>query len=206
MVKFAPVTKYKDADLPLPTRETKNAAGYDFVVAKDTVVPSYIEQMLNLKDIISSSNEEHIILDGDSYPTLTLDEIKSYTSSTKIKPTLVSTGMKCYLNPDTYLQLTVRSSTPLKHWLILANAQGIIDSDYADNLDNEGEIFMQLINLGPYPILLKKGDRIAQGIIHHYVKTDDDNAAGKRTGGFGSTDHQTWNPFTNSWETRSGQN
>ena len=63
----------------------------------------------------------------------------------------------------------------------------IIDADYVDNLDNEGAIFFQVINLFPYPILLKKGDVIGQGIIKHYETIDDDNATARRCGGLGST-------------------
>jgi dUTP pyrophosphatase len=116
-----------------------------------------------------------------------LTEMAALTKSKKAKPTLVSTGVKCQLNPDCYLELSVRSSTPLKYWLILANSVGIIDSDYYNNPDNEGEIFLQLINLSPYNIQLHKGDVIGQGIIKKYEITDDDNATGNRLGGFGST-------------------
>ena len=63
----------------------------------------------------------------------------------------------------------------------------IIDSDYADNPDNEGHIYFQIINLSPYDIQLQKGDIIGQGIIKKYLTTDDDAANGKRVGGFGST-------------------
>ena len=35
-----------------------------------------------------------------------------------------------------------------------------------------------------------KGDRIMQGIITSYAVTEDDEAKGKRNGGFGSTDGQ----------------
>jgi dUTP pyrophosphatase len=52
----------------------------------------------------------------------------------------------------------VRSSTPLKYWLIMANGVGIIDADYYNNPSNEGEIFLQFINLGPYPVLIQKGE------------------------------------------------
>ena len=38
--------------------------------------------------------------------------------------------------------------------------------------------------LAPY---LKKGDVIGQAIFMKYLVTDDDNAQGERTGGFGST-------------------
>jgi len=64
---------------------------------------------------------------------------------------------------------------------------GIIDADYYNNPDNEGEIFFQIINLSPVPIYLKAGDRIGQGIIHKYEKTVDDEVTETRTGGFGST-------------------
>jgi dUTP pyrophosphatase len=91
------------------------------------------------------------------------------------------------LDPNTYLELSVRSSTPLKYWLFMANSVGIIDADYYNNIDNEGEIFFQLINLSPYPIKLCKGDIIGQGIIKPYLTTEEDQATGVRTGGFGST-------------------
>ena len=93
------------------------------------------------------------------------------------------------------LELSVRSSTPLKYWLILANGVGIIDADYYDCEANEGEIFFQLINLSPYPIQIKKGDIIGQGIIKKYYKTSDDTQFNKtRAGGFGSTDDVAVSP------------
>ena len=109
------------------------------------------------------------------------------TKELKSKITLVSTGMKCHLNPGQYLELSVRSSTPLKHWIICGNSVGIIDADYCDNPDNEGEIFFQLVNLSPFAIQLKRGDKIGQGIIKSYGITDNDAATGERLGGFGST-------------------
>ena len=63
----------------------------------------------------------------------------------------------------------------------------IVDRDYYNNPDNEGEIFLQMINLAPFDILIQKGDKIGQGIIKTYNLTDDDAATGMRLGGFGST-------------------
>jgi dUTP pyrophosphatase len=60
--------------------------------------------------------------------------------------------MKCKLDPGTYLELSVRSSSPLKYWLMMANSVGIIDADYYNNESNEGEIFFQIYNLSPYNI------------------------------------------------------
>ena len=80
-----------------------------------------------------------------------------------------------------------RSSTPLKYWLVMANSEGIIDADYYNNPDNEGHIYLQLINLSPFPIKLQKGECVAQGIICPYGLTEDDIHGGKRMGGHGST-------------------
>lgn len=177
MIKFEKVSRFADVDIPTPSRKTANSAGYDFVVAEDTVIPSYSSDILGTL-IAVGEHVDH---------ALTLDEVATITKKTMAKPTLVSTGMKCELNSDTYLELSVRSSSPLKYWLILANGVGIIDADYYNNPDNEGEIFFQLINLSPYTIHLKKGDAIGQGIIKRYMKTYDDDADGERVGGFGST-------------------
>ena len=95
--------------------------------------------------------------------------------------------LKCKMEDNEYLQIVARSSTPLKYWLIVANAPGIVDADYYNNPDNEGEIFVQVINLSPFTIKLKKGDKIAQGIISRYYTVEDDVRDGERTGGFGST-------------------
>ncbi len=188
MIKFEKVKRFKDVDFDLPTRKTAQSAGYDFVVAEDVIIPPYDHQM---NALISKSlfgpfdNDEGKFFDCDG--AISLNKLAAVTKELKAKPTLVSSGVKCYLEPDTYLELSVRSSTPLKYWLMCANGVGIIDADYRDNPDNEGEIFFQLINLSPYPIAIKKGDIIGQGIIKSYLTTDDDAASGERIGGFGST-------------------
>ena len=65
---------------------------------------------------------------------------------------------------------------------------GIIDADYADNPDNEGAIYFQVINLSPFNIKLEKGEIIGQGIIKKYGVTEDDcPEQEERFGGFGST-------------------
>jgi dUTP pyrophosphatase len=118
---------------------------------------------------------------------VTMELMAKFTKETGFKPTLVSTGMKCKLDPDTWLQLSVRSSSPLKYWLMMGNGIGVIDADYYNNPDNEGEIFFQIYNLSPFNIQIKKGEAIGQAIILPYDVTEDDVAGGKRTGGFGST-------------------
>lgn len=174
MAYFTPVSKYADSGLPLPRRKTQHSAGYDLVAAQDTIIPSFWNHLEVLK--------------LTSQGTYDLKDVATITKSTGVKPTLVSTGLKCCgLKENEYLELSVRSSTPLKYWLVLANGIGIIDADYADCSGNEGEIFLQLINLAPFDIRVQKGEAIGQGIIKNYLTTEDDVAAGERVGGFGST-------------------
>lgn len=177
MPSFEKVSRFADLDIALPVRKTANSAGYDMMVAEDTIIQPYITHYNILNSIVDLRLKNKV----------SLEELEKYTKKTGSRPSLVSTGVKCHLEEGTYLELSVRSSSPLKYWLILANGVGIIDADYYNNPSNEGEIFFQLINLSPYPLLLKKGDIIGQGIIKQYLKTDDDIATGERIGGFGST-------------------
>ena len=174
-MRFKKVSRFADVDFELPMHKTSGAAGCDFVVAEDIVVPTYMSNVMAMC--------EHTIPTGQ----ITLDALAEITKATGAKPTLVSTGVKCYLEEGRYLELSVRSSTPLKYWLVLANGVGIIDADYADNPSNEGEIFFQVINFSPYPIQLKRGDIIGQGIEKEYKMLKGAVAGGERTGGFGST-------------------
>ena len=196
MIRFEKVSRFKDIDITIPKRKTISSAGYDLEVAEDIIIPSYISQIKKLT-LFDSANDYTTanIINGIFNPESfkrpkpkTLKEVASITKESSAKPTLVSTGLKCYLDPNTYLELSVRSSTPLKYWLVLANGNGIIDADYADNSENEGEIYLQLINLAPFDIKLQKGDCIGQGIIKPYFITANDRAEGERVGGFGSTE------------------
>ena len=204
MIKFETVNRFENSEIDLiPTRKTEASAGYDMYVAEEIIIPPHKDLIYTLikdcmiKDLLKSAfpgdietinkNQINELAKSIENQPRTLEEMAKITKELKCKPTLVSTGVKCQLEPDTYLELSVRSSTPLKYWLILANSVGIIDADYYNNEDNEGEIFLQLINLSPIPIVLKPGDCIGQGIIKRYEKTTEDCATGTRKGGFGST-------------------
>ena len=177
MAIFEKVSKYADADITMPVRKTAQSAGYDMVAAEDYVIPSIWQMVPEAKELWPVEDDEYV----------TMDLMSKFTKETGFKPTLVSTGMKCKLDPGSYLQLSVRSSSPLKYWLMMANGVGIIDADYYNNADNEGEIFFQIFNLSPFNIQIKKGEAIGQGIIMPWGITEDDVAMGERTGGFGST-------------------
>ena len=104
-----------------------------------------------------------------------------------IKPTLVKTGIKAYMEDDEVLILANRSSNPGKKGLILANSIGVVDSDYYGNEDNDGHIMFAFYNIKDEDVLIKKGEAIGQAIFNKYLIIDDDNSNTIRTGGFGST-------------------
>lgn len=160
---FEVVSKFKNKDINLPVRKTNASAGYDFEAAESLIVPS-IWKVLAEKVFIGEA--------------------------TGLKATLIPTGIKSYMLDDEYLQLSIRSGTALKTGLILANGVGIVDSDYYNNPDNEGHIMFPVHNLGFRDKLIKKGERIGQGLFLKYLKVDDDISDGSRTGGFGSTDNK----------------
>ena len=101
--------------------------------------------------------------------------------------TRVMTGIKCELRPYMVLILANRSSNPSKKSLFLANGVGIVDADYYDNPDNEGEIGFEFYNNSEEDVIIEKNEKIGQGIITTYIKVEGDNATGSREGGFGST-------------------
>lgn len=188
MAKFEVISKYENCGLSLPVRKTTQSAGYDFFVAEDIIIPPYLTLVDNMTCM--RANDLGIAPDDvDVVDTpIDLNDLSGLTKEAEARPSLVPTGIKAKLDPGTYLELSVRSSCPLKYWLVLANSVGIIDADYYNNPDNEGHIYFQMINLSPFPIMLKKGDCIGQGIIKPYYTTVDDAAQGSREGGFGSTD------------------
>ena len=181
MARFERVIRFNgDESILMPQRKTNWSAGYDFMVAEDTILIPYSQATNRMLSQLE--------LEEQMENPFTLKEAANMIKASNSKITLVPTGIKCYLDHNQYLELSVRSSCPLKHWLILANGVGIIDADYADNPDNDGEIFFQIINLSPYVIKLQKGDVIGQGIIKTYdIAEDEVEPKQIRIGGFGST-------------------
>jgi dUTP pyrophosphatase len=106
----------------------------------------------------------------------------------------VRTGLAFDVGPGYELQIRPRSGLSLKTPLRVANSPGTVDSDF------RAEVAVLLWNSstvsGPNEALItikiKKGDRIAQGVVCPIVQADmlvvdylDDTIRGK--GGFGST-------------------
>lgn len=100
---------------------------------------------------------------------------------------LIRTGIKAYMPPDEYLDLRVRSSLGIKRQLMLATGASVIDADYYNNPDNEGEIMVVLYNYGDTTQTIESGEHIVQGIFTRYFLADNDDTTAVRTGGTGST-------------------
>ena len=72
---------------------------------------------------------------------------------------LVPTGLAIALPPDLEAQIRPRSGLAVRHGIGIINSPGTVDADY------RGEIKIALINLGPEPVVIRRGDRIAQMVV-----------------------------------------
>ena len=106
-----------------------------------------------------------------------------------IKPgqqVMIWTDVKAIMPQGLMLLLNVRSSMG-KSRLSLANTQGWVDSDYANNPGNDGNIGILLENNDVVAHTIRAGDRVAQGMFVKFYVTEDDFVDKEREGGFGST-------------------
>ncbi len=102
----------------------------------------------------------------------------------------IPTGYKAKFLEDEMLLLVIRSSIGIRHGLRMCNQLGIIDSDYYNNKENEGHMWVVLQNEGTEEYVLKKGTAYCQGIFVKYL-TCGDEVDTKRVGGIGSTDKES---------------
>lgn len=100
--------------------------------------------------------------------------------------TKIPTGIRAEIDEGWVLKCYPRSSLGTKYMLVPRNLTPIIDSDYFCS-DNEGHIFMKMVNMGNNFVYLKQGDAFLQGIFVQYGITVDDEVTEIRNGGFGST-------------------
>ncbi|MDR0946379.1 MAG: deoxyuridine 5'-triphosphate nucleotidohydrolase [Ruminococcus sp.] len=98
---------------------------------------------------------------------------------------IIPTGLRAKIDTGWVLSIFPRSGLGFKYGLALSNTVGIIDSDYFF-ADNEGHIKIKL-KADKKDFRIEPGAAFCQGIFLPFGITKDDNAAGIRTGGFGST-------------------
>lgn len=99
---------------------------------------------------------------------------------------LIWTDVKAYFGTNEALIINVRSSMG-SHPMVMGNSQGWVECDYYNNPKNDGNLGVNLLNLGKEPYIIKKGDRIAQAMFIPYLESDNCNSDEERLGGFGST-------------------
>jgi dUTP pyrophosphatase len=98
----------------------------------------------------------------------------------------VATGLVLEIPEGYEGQVRPRSGLALHHGLTVVNAPGTVDADY------RGELKVLLINLGTEPVVIRRGDRIAQLVVAPVTRATFSDAvelAGSDRGanGFGST-------------------
>ena len=98
----------------------------------------------------------------------------------------VATGVALAIPRGFEGQVRPRSGLALKHGVTVLNAPGTIDADY------RGEVKVILINHGPDPFRVSRGDRIAQLVVAavtpvRFERADNLPETDRGTGGFGST-------------------
>ena len=113
--------------------------------------------------------------DVDSETTIMPGEIK-----------LISSGIYISIPAGYEAEIRPRRGLALKHGISFVNSPGTIDSDY------RGLVGLIMINHGKEPFVIKRGDRIAQMVIHEVTRaelvlTEDLDMTARQEGGFGHT-------------------
>lgn len=101
---------------------------------------------------------------------------------------LVPTGMVFNIDKEHHVKIWARSGLAVKKGLAMANGVGIIDADYTE------EVFVPMINNSDEELIIRHGDRVAQGeLIFNWSQAtltyiqERPGQKGDRNGGFGST-------------------
>lgn len=99
---------------------------------------------------------------------------------------VIPTGLRVEIPSGYEAQVRPRSGLAKNHGIGILNAPGTIDADY------RGEVQVILFNFGKQPFTIKKGDRVAQMVIHRIVRVAFERVQELRqtkrgSGGFGHT-------------------
>jgi dUTP pyrophosphatase len=98
----------------------------------------------------------------------------------------VPTGLSAEVPVGFELQVRPKSGLALKHGVTVLNTPGTVDAGY------RGEIKVLLLNLGPEPFHINKGQKIAQLVVApvawgQFEEVDSLAESQRSSGGFGST-------------------
>ena len=112
--------------------------------------------------------------------------VESEIQIAPLETKLIPTGFSIELPQGYEAQIRPRSGLALKHQVGILNSPGTIDSDY------RGEVKIILTNFGKEPFTVRRGDRIAQMVVHRFArveweKVEQVNTTPRGAGGFGHT-------------------
>jgi dUTP pyrophosphatase len=115
-----------------------------------------------------------------------LADVEGEVTLASLERRLVPTGLAIELPVGFEAQVRPRSGLALKQGLTCLNSPGTIDADY------RGEVQVLLANLSAQPVVIRRGDRIAQLVVApvaHATWQEVDALSGslRGAGGFGST-------------------
>ena len=117
------------------------------------------------------------------------DVVAAVAEATPLRPLerrAFPTGLVLAVPPGFEVQVRPRSGLALRSGVTVANAPGTVDSDY------RGELMVLLVNLGSEPVVVRRGERIAQLVVAPvvratFVEREDLPPSDRGAGGFGST-------------------
>ena len=100
---------------------------------------------------------------------------------------LIPTGIALELPRGFEAQIRPRSGLAIKSGITLLNSPGTIDADY------RGEVGLIVINHGKDPFVIKRGERLAQMVVHPVTRVTwnpkkELEPTGRGEGGFGHTE------------------
>ena len=153
----------------------------------DTFTPNNLKIITKFTNNSNNPDPEYAKV-GDSGFDLRAFLDAPITLST-LERTLIPTGLRFELPPNTELQVRPRSGMALKHGISVLNTPGTVDEGY------RGEVGIIAVNLSNDTYTIEPGDRIAQGIIMNVMgqnistllKTENLNKTERGDAGFGST-------------------
>ncbi|MCL6582519.1 MAG: dUTP diphosphatase [bacterium] len=131
---------------------------------EDLPLPAYMSELAAGMDVVAAVSEPVVILPGDW--------------------AAIPTGFSIAIPAGYEAQIRPRSGLALRYGISLMNTPGTIDADY------RGEVKIIVVNHGKEPFLIKRGDRIAQMVIHRvyagcFKVVEDLPPTQRSDGGFG---------------------
>ena len=171
----------KIRDVKSPNRANLNDAGMDFYI------PNYSEEFLNDLKEKNKENKLQYILDGED------GENSNYTLRVIIpagEQINIPSGIKVnILDKNTYLEANNKSGIASKYHLVVGAC--VVDADY------QGEVHLNMLNVGNKDVELVSGMKIVQFIHKYYINTDWEEItvdeynnleeSDRSSGGFGSS-------------------